>query len=135
MSECIFCKIILKKIPSYTIWEDEVTQAILDIFPSTDGHVVVFHKRHEETLLGYTSLEIQQLFAAVQKVANAVEKAFDTKILSIGINHGEPKGVHHTHVHVMPRYEGDSGGIIQSLPGRKPNDDLVHVAEKIKGVF
>ena len=50
-------------------------------------------------------------------MSRALEKAFDTKILSIGINHGEPKGVSYA-CHIMPRFEGDGGGIIQSLPNK-----------------
>lgn len=120
MSDCIFCKIVASEIPSYTVFEDEYTKAFLDIFGATDGHVMVIHKRHEETIVSYTDEEVAQVFTTVKKIATAVEKAFETKILSIGINHGEPAGVHHMHVHIMPRFEGDGGGIIQQLAGRKP---------------
>ena len=73
------------------------------------------------------------LWAGVQRVASAIEKAFNTSILSIGINHGEPQGVRHLHVHIMPRFEGDGGGIIQSLPGKKlSNKDFTAVARKIQ---
>lgn len=133
MSGCIFCQLIANEIPSYTVYEDDNTRAFLDIYGATDGHVLVVYKRHEEKLTGYKREEITALFSTVQKIAQAVEKAFDTTILSIGINHGEPKGVHHTHVHVMPRFEGDGGGIMQSLPGRKlQNKDFDSVARKIK---
>ena len=66
----------------------------------------------------------------MEKVAAAIEATFATKILSVGINHGEPKGVKHLHVHVLPRFEGDGGGIMQSLPGKKLIDkDFAGVAE------
>lgn len=119
MSDCIFCKIIAGDVPSYTVYEDAHTKAFLDIFGATDGHAMVVHKRHEETIIGYNDKEISEVFVTVKKVSRAIEKVFDTKILSIGINHGEPEGVHHMHVHIMPRFLADGGGIIQSLPGRK----------------
>lgn len=131
MNGCIFCKVIANEIPSYSVYEDASTRAFLDIFPTTDGAVMVVHKRHEEKMTGYTKDELADIFVTVQKIANAVEKAYDTNILSIGINHGEPKGVHHLHVHVIPRFEGDNGGIIQSLPRRKPKEDLDAVRKKI----
>lgn len=131
--DCIFCKIIANEIPSYTVYEDEYTRAFLDIFGVTDGHVMVVHIRHEETIVGYTAKEISEVFTTVKKVATALEKAFSTNILSIGINHGEPQGVHHMHVHIMPRYEGDGGGIIQSLPNRKIQEkDFGKIVSKIK---
>ncbi len=131
---CIFCEIIAGNVPSHTVYEDADTRAFLDIFGATDGHVMVIHKRHEPKLTGYTKEEVAAIFSTVQKVATALEGAFDTKILSIGINHGEPKGVKHTHVHLMPRFEGDGGGIIQSLPGKKLTEkDFSAVAKKIQG--
>lgn len=131
--DCIFCKLIAKQIPSYIVYEDEHTVAFIDIFGATDGHVMVLHRRHEETILGYQDTEIKQVFVTVKKVSRALEKAFDTKILSIGINHGEPKGVSHMHVHIMPRFDGDGGGIIQSLPNKKLIEkDFGKIVEKIK---
>lgn len=118
--------------PAHTVYQDADTKAFLDIFGATDGHVLVIHKRHEDKITGYTPVELQALFTTVQKVSEAEERAFNTKILSIGINHGEPEGVHHAHVHVMPRFEGDGGGIIQTLPGKKlENKDFAEVAKKI----
>lgn len=133
MNDCLFCKLVANEIPSYTVYEDVHTRGFLDIFPSTDGHVMVIHKRHEEKITGYTKDELTDLFMTVQKIAPALEEAFDTTILSIGINHGEPKGVHHAHVHIIPRYEDDGGSIMQGLAGRKAREkDLLKIVAKIK---
>ncbi len=119
MNDCIFCKILAHEVPSYPVYEDSDILAFLDIFGATDGHVLVIHKRHEEKITGYTKAELGGLFGAVAAVSGALERAFETTILSIGINHGEPEGVPHLHVHIMPRFRGDGGGIIQTLPGKK----------------
>ena len=133
MNTCIFCKIVANEIPSHRVYEDEFVIAFLDIFGATDGHTVVIHKRHEETIASYTDEEVAAVFIVVKNVATAIEKAFGTKILSIGMNHGEPAGVHHMHVHIMPRFEGDGGGIIQQLPNKKlVEKDFGKVAAKIK---
>lgn len=133
MNDCLFCKIIANEIPSYTVYEDEDSRAFLDIYGATDGHVMVIPKKHGETILSFGSGELGKVWKAVQTVAAAIEKAFDTKILSIGINHGEPRGVKHLHIHIMPRFDGDGGGIMQSLPGKKLVDkDFSGMAEKIK---
>ena len=132
MEDCLFCKVIANRIPSYTVYEDGATRAFLDVFPSTDGHVVVVHKRHEEKITGYTGKELAELFTTVQKVVQALEKTYQTSVLSIGLNYGEEQGVHHTHVHVMPRFVGDGGGIMQSLPAKKPKEELSVVLTHIK---
>lgn len=133
MSDCIFCKLAANDIPSFTVYEDRDTRAFLDIYGATDGHTMVILKKHGETILSYTPKELEALWASVQKVVRAIEQAYGTQILSIGINHGEPQGIRHLHIHVLPRYDGDGGGIMQSLPGRKlSNKDFAGVAEKIK---
>jgi histidine triad (HIT) family protein len=133
MSDCIFCKIVKNEIPSYTVHDDAATRSFLDIFGATDGHAMVILKKHGATIHDYTESELGALWKSVQKVAAGIEKAFGTSILSIGINHGEPEGVKHLHVHIMPRFAGDGGGIIQSLPGKKlENQDFSGVAEQIR---
>jgi len=133
MNDCIFCKIVANQIPSYTLYEDARTRSFLDIFGATDGHAMVILKSHGATIHDYTADELGFLWGSVQKVAGAIEKAYGTSILSIGINHGEPEGVKHLHVHIMPRYEGDGGGIMQTLPGKKlENNNFSGVAEKIR---
>ncbi|MCA9371515.1 HIT family protein [Candidatus Woesebacteria bacterium] len=136
MDDCIFCKLVKGDIPSHTVYDDETTCAFLDIFPATDGHVVVIHKKHGDTILDYTEHELMELFSSVKKIVKAIETTYNTKILSIGINHGEPAGVHHLHVHIMPRFENDGGGIMQSLPGKKPTSkDFAATAKKLKIVL
>lgn len=133
MNDCIFCKIIAEEIPSYTLYEDDKTRSFLDIFGACDGHAMVILKKHGATIHDYTAEELGSLWGSVQKVSGAIEKAYGTDILSIGINHGEPEGVKHLHVHIMPRYEGDGGGIMQTLPGKKLEDNnFSGVAEKIR---
>ncbi len=131
-TDCIFCKIVAGDMPSFTVYEDGDTKAFLDIFGATDGHTMVILKKHGETILDYTKEDLGNLFWTVRKVSDAIEKTYKTTVLSIGINHGEPQGVKHLHVHILPRYEGDNGGIMQSLPGRKLTDrNFREVAGKI----
>jgi len=133
MTDCIFCKILAGEIPSYTVYEDDATCAFLDIFGATDGHTMVIPKKHGETIHHFSERELGKVWATVKKVAAAIEKTYNTNILSIGINHGEPKGVKHLHVHILPRFEDDGGGIMQSLPGKPlTHKNFVKVAEKIQ---
>lgn len=119
--------------PSYKVYEDDKTLAFIDIFGATDGHVVVIPKAHADKLTEQKNNDVAALFQTVKRIASAVEKSYSTTILSIGLNHGEPEGVKHTHVHIMPRYRQDGGGIMQSLPGKKLTDkNFSAVAEKIR---
>ena len=48
MSDCVFCKIINKELPSNIVYEDDDVLAVMDIFPTTIGQVLVIVKKHEK---------------------------------------------------------------------------------------
>ena len=50
MEDCIFCKIINGEIPSYTVYEDDVVKAFLDISHNTPGHTLVVPKKHVQDI-------------------------------------------------------------------------------------
>lgn len=129
---CIFCDIINGNKPGYTIYENHETVALLDIFPSTEGHTMVVPKRHGTTVLDYSKKELGEVFETVKKVSLALEKTYKTNSFTIGINHGETAGVPHMHVHIIPRFAKDGGGIIQSVVKKPVVESLERVAEKIK---
>ena len=131
MSNCIFCSIVAKSAPSYTVYEDTETMAFLDIMPCVPGHTVVIPKKHGLTIHDYSHEELGLLMDTVKKVASGLEKAYKTEILTIGINHGEPTGVPHLHFHVLPRSPKDQGGVIQSVVQQKGNDTLTESQERI----
>ena len=132
MFSCIICQIIDRKLTSHKIYEDNKTLAFLDHHPSAPGHTLVSLIKHGETLLDYSPDELKELFATVQKLVSVLEKTLNCSGLSIGINHREIAGIHHLHIHLIPRFAGDGGEIIQNLVYNKPRESLEIIAEKIK---
>src|SRR5688572_6648921 len=132
MEDCIFCKIINKELPSIPAYEDEETLAFLELNPSAPGHLMVIHKKHGESISEYGREELGKIMNTVKIVSEKVEKALDTESLTIGINHREKRGVPHLHVHIVPRWENDGGGIIQSIVSNKPKEDRETIAQKIR---
>ncbi len=132
MTDCLFCKIVANDVPSYTVFDDEMTRAFLDIMPSAPGHTMVVHRRHADKVFDYTKKELGEIMQTVSLVATGLEKTFNTKILSIGINHGESSGVPHLHIHIIPRTANDLGGVMQSLVKIPLNETLDEIAENIK---
>jgi histidine triad (HIT) family protein len=132
MDNCLFCAIVANTTPSYTVFEDEYTQAFLDIFPSTSGHVVVILKKHGWAITDYTQEELGFLMGTVQKVVRALTQVYKTDVFTIGINHKEEHGVHHLHIHVLPRFPDDGGSVIQSVVTKDNTASLTDIASKIK---
>jgi len=100
--------------------------------PSAPGHTMVILKKHGVTVLDYSQEELGQLFLSVQKVTRALTASYKTDVFTIGINHGEEAGVHHLHIHIIPRFPDDRGGVIQSIVNKEGKEGLTDVQKKIK---
>lgn len=109
MSDCLFCKIAKKKIPSSIIYEDDSVLAFLDINPKTKGHTVIIPKEHSENILTIKKESWVHLTQVIPKIARAVVKASDSDGFNLKVNNGESAGqeIMHTHVHVIPRKKED----------------------------
>lgn len=132
MDNCLFCRIVKNEVPSYAVYEDEHTRAFLDVMPRVSGHTMVVLKKHGWTILDYTPDELSHLMETVQKVVRAISSCYKTEVFTLGVNHKEEQGVHHLHVHVMPRFPEDGGGVIQSIVETDVQEPLTQIAEKIK---
>jgi histidine triad (HIT) family protein len=104
----IFAKILRHEIPCEKLFEDEHVLAFMDIMPQVDGHCLVIPKKPSIGLLDADPSVFTPLFTAVQKLGNAVTKAFEADGVTIMQFNGAAAGqtVFHLHVHVMPRKAG-----------------------------
>ena len=132
MDNCIFCKLVKNEIPSLRVHEDDDTISFLELFPSAPGHTMVILKKHGNNILEYSQEDLGKLMGCVQKVTARIEKALAPDSITIGINHKERRGVPHLHVHLIPRWEYDKGGIIQSVVTNKPKESREEIAVKIR---
>ena len=106
---CIFCEIIAGNIPGKKVYEDDEVLAILDISQTTKGHTLVMPKKHYENFLQMPKDEFSNLMEKVQIVADKVVKNLKANGCNVLINTNEVAGqsVMHTHVHIIPRYDGN----------------------------
>ncbi len=103
----IFAKILRGEVPSVKVWEDDDVLAFMDVFPQSEGHVLVVSKTSQaRTVLEIEPEVLTKLTAAVQRTARAVEKALKPDGLSLMQFNGEAGGqtVFHLHFHIIPRW-------------------------------
>ncbi len=106
MAETLFDLIIAKKIPSWTIWEDDSYIAFLTPFPNTPGATVVIPKTNQgDYIFRLSDEQLSGLILAAKKVANLLEKAFDVKRVASVVEGTE---VPYVHVKLYPLH-GDLG--------------------------
>ena len=111
-NNCVFCKIIEGKIPSYTIYEDNVVKAFLDISQTTPGHTLVIPKKHIPNIYAYSAKFAGEVFSRIPMIARAI-KASNPNIRGLNIlnNNGKiaSQSVFHSHFHLIPRYTNHDG--------------------------
>ena len=134
---CIFCKIVQKKIDAKIIDENENAIAFLDAFPLTAGHTLVITKNHYAKLQDVEFDQINQLFSLVNKILPSIEKGTGVQGTLIAIHNGKDAGqeIPHLHVHIVPRKLGDGGGSIHSMfdsSHRLEEGEMIKVFKKIK---
>ncbi|MEF8773101.1 MAG: HIT family protein [Halobacteriales archaeon] len=113
MSEdCIFCGIVDGEVPSHDVYEDDQVLAFLDVNPVAEGHALVIPKTHHERLTDMDAETTAAVFNAAREVAEAMEDALDPDGYNLFQTNGAAAGqeVFHSHVHVVPRAEGDDVG-------------------------
>ncbi len=112
-SNCIFCKIINKEIPSKVVYEDSDFLAMLDIAPATKGHVLIVPKEHAETLSDLSDDKASKILVLAKKIIVAMQKVHNFTDYNIIQNNGRIAGqsVNHFHLHLIPRYSVDEVGL------------------------
>jgi histidine triad (HIT) family protein len=104
---CVFCAIVAGDTPAHVVASDDHTLAFLDVRPVFPGHVLLVPRDHHETLGDLPPALVAPMFAAVQRVALAVEAGMEAHGTFVAINNTVSQSVPHLHVHVVPRRHKD----------------------------
>ena len=134
MEDDIFCLIIRGEIPSTKVYEDEDILAILDISQATRGHTLVMPKAHYKDMLHCPSELLHRVMDVAQRIGQAAIKSLGASGVNILSNAGTSAGqtIPHFHVHVIPRYDVDTGGFEITLKENSDKDlNLPMIAQEI----
>lgn len=132
MSDCIFCKISSGEIPSTTLYEDEDFRVIFDLGPASKGHALILPKKHFDDAFSMDEETASKIFVVAVKVAKAMKEVLNFDGMNIVQNNGTIAGqtVFHFHMHLIPRYEGDTVNIGWT-PGKADAKVLAELSEEI----
>ena len=109
MNDCIFCKIIKGELPSKTIYEDELIKVIMNINPSTDGHLLVIPKEHYVNIMDIKEEVITHSFNIIRdKLYPLLKEKLNCEGLTIAENNELGQEIKHFHIHLTPRYPNDN---------------------------
>lgn len=117
MTDCVFCKIVSKEIPSEVLYENDKVLSVLDINPIHLGHALVIPKQHCNDFLDLPEETYHSIFQAAKIVTEALVKSLDLEGYNLFSNNGTIAGqsVFHFHLHITPRYRNDNIRFVLNL--------------------
>ncbi len=98
--------------------------ALLDRFPVAKGHTLVIPKLHVSDFFDLEASALAELMPFVGSVVEVLKESFEFEGYNLGVNGGAVAGqtVDHAHLHIIPRYVGDSddprGGVRNIFPDK-----------------
>ena len=136
---CVFCTAPTTDDGRALVVHDGATcYVILNLFPYNGGHLMVVPRRHVATLGGLLDDELVDVARTTRLAEAALAEAYQPQGMNVGLNLGRPAGAgiaDHLHVHLVPRWNGDTNfmpvvGNVRVLP-----EDLLQTAERLRPVF
>ena len=137
--DCVFC--VAQSIDDgrqLIVHEGELAYVILNKFPYNAGHLMVVPQRHAATLALLTRDELNEMASLTQLSERVLTEVFTPQGINVGMNLGRPAGagiVDHLHIHLVPRWNGDTNfmtvvGDVRVLP-----EELPRTADRLRPIF
>jgi len=114
------------------------TVAILNRYPYNNGHVLLAPRRHVANLWDLSSEELRELFSLVSLGTRELAKEYRTEGMNLGMNLGKAAGagiVDHLHVHLVPRWAGDTNFMTPVRETRVLPESLLESRRRLSAVF
>ena len=112
--------------------------AILNAYPYATGHLLVLPYREVADLEALDADETAELWGTVTRAVIAVKRAYSPEGVNVGINLGRPAGgsvSEHLHVHVVPRWTGDSNFMTAVANTRTLPEPLADTATRLRAAW
>lgn len=138
---CLFCRAIAD--PSdpdaaLVVWRPEGAIVMLNKFPYNAGHVMVAPQAHKGDLAELSDDESRALMRALARTITVLREALKPEGFNVGANIGRVAGAgipDHVHLHVVPRWNGDTNFMPVLSEVKVVNEHLEQTAEKLKRAF
>jgi ATP adenylyltransferase len=136
---CVFCDVLTDpQAGPLVVFRGAACFVILNLFPYNSGHLLIVPRRHTATLASLTEAELFELVGLTRRAEIALTEGYQPQGLNVGLNLGRPAGAgiaDHLHVHVVPRWTGDTNfvsvvGDVRVLP-----EELGQTAARLRPIF
>jgi ATP adenylyltransferase len=138
--ECIFCAkpAAGDDEASLIVHRGEHCFVILNLFPYTNGHLMVAPYDHVGRLQELAPEALAEMMALAQRAMSRLEEVYEPHGYNVGFNQGRVAGAgveHHIHLHVVPRWGGDTNFMPVIADTKVMPQTLEQSYEALKGAF
>jgi ATP adenylyltransferase len=112
--------------------------AVLNLYPYNNGHLMIVPNRHVSSLAALSPDELTEIMMLTRDAEVALDEAYSPEGINVGINLGRPAGagiVDHVHVHLVPRWNGDTNFMSVFGHTRVLPEDLNATATRLRPIF
>ena len=136
---CVFCSARATPRPeSLLLHQGRDCFVVLNLYPYNSGHLMVVPNRHIATLAEATPGELCEMMDLTRMAEQALTELYRPQGLNVGMNLGRAAGagvVDHIHIHVVPRWNGDSNFMTVVGETRVLPEAILQTAERLRPVF
>jgi ATP adenylyltransferase len=138
---CLFCRVIEHPDDpdaELVVWRPEGAIVLLNKFPYNPGHAMVAPIAHVPTLEDLDDDQSLALMRALRRTLTVLRTTMNPDGFNTGANIGRAAGAgvpDHVHLHVVPRWNGDTNFMAVIDDVKIVNEALAQTAEKLKRAF
>ena len=136
---CVFCAAARPPEPaSLVVFGGARAYVILNRYPYNNGHLMVVPERHVPSLAGLEPDELLEVAWLTQQAEVVLREAYAPHGINIGVNLGTPAGagiLDHLHVHLVPRWDGDTNFMTVIGETRVLPEELPLTAARLRPLF
>jgi len=139
-SGCILCGIRDAKDdePSLVLYRSPLSFVVINKYPYNSGHLMIVPNRHVADLHALAPAERAELIELAGRAEKMLRDTYRAQGINLGMNLGESAGagiVGHLHLHLVPRWSGDTNFMTAVAEVRVMAEDLETGYKKLKAAW
>jgi ATP adenylyltransferase len=136
-SECLFCNLLELQdgVENLILHRGKHAFVILNRYPYTNGHTMVVPYTHVASLEDLNEEILYEIILLTQKTLTVLRYTYETNGFNLGSNIGEAAGAgvkEHVHMHIVPRWHGDTNFMATTAEMRVLPEDLEVTYQRLK---
>lgn len=138
---CVFCTLFDNQEldqDRYILYKDIQIAVILNLYPYNAGHLLIIPKNHVENLYELSDEILSKIMKITAISTQIVKQGLACEAINFGANLGRLAGAgipEHIHMHIVPRFAGDTGFFTVVGDAKPVSIDLNSVYKKMKPYF